>query len=292
MVKKHRMTIGLAINYIFFLILLLITIVPILILVSRSVSSERAMMSGEVGIFPDFTDLHFDSYSFVFRNRSFVRALLNTCSYTLIGTFVAIVATSGYAYALSKEYFRPRKFFLVLSVFAMIFSGGLIPTYLTMTRLGLVNSFTILWMAGAFSVANMLIMKTSFEEIPKELEEAAIMDGAGQATILFRVYLPLSKAMLAVIALFYAVDYWNNYYTSLIYTTKSSLKSLQLVLKDIIYSASDVFLELYSSGSSGEVTTQSAIAACIIIATLPICMVYPFLQKYFAKGVLIGSVKG
>ncbi|MGP1418308.1 MAG: carbohydrate ABC transporter permease [Sphaerochaetaceae bacterium] len=290
--KRRKITAGLAMNYALFLVILLMMIVPLMILLSRSVSSERAMLSGEVGVLPDLTDLHFDSYAFVFKNKNFVRALANTISYTLIGTFAAVISTSGYAYALSKKDFKPRKFFLILSIFAMIFSGGLIPTYLVMTRLGLVNSFSILWMAGAFSVANMLIVKTSFEEIPKELEEAAVMDGAGQFTVLFRVYLPLSKAMLSVIALFYAVDYWNNYYTSLIYTTKNSLKSLQLVLKDIIYSASDVFLELFSSGSSGEVTTQSAIAACIVIATIPICLVYPFLQRNFAKGVLIGSVKG
>lgn len=290
--KRRKITAGLAMNYALFLVILLMMIVPLMILLGRSVSSERAMLSGEVGVLPDLTDLHFDSYAFVFKNKNFVRALANTISYTLIGTFAAVISTSGYAYALSKKDFKPRKFFLILSIFAMIFSGGLIPTYLVMTRLGLVNSFSILWMAGAFSVANMLIVKTSFEEIPKELEEAAVMDGAGQFTVLFRVYLPLSKAMLSVIALFYAVDYWNNYYTSLIYTTKNSLKSLQLVLKDIIYSASDVFLELFSSGSSGEVTTQSAIAACIVIATIPICLVYPFLQRNFAKGVLIGSVKG
>lgn len=290
--KRRKITAGLAMNYALFLVILLMMIVPLMILLSRSVSSERAMLSGEVGVLPDLTDLHFDSYAFVFKNKNFVRALANTISYTLIGTFAAVISTSGYAYALSKKDFKPRKFFLILSIFAMIFSGGLIPTYLVMTRLGLVNSFSILWMAGAFSVANMLIVKTSFEEIPKELEEAAVMDGAGQFTVLFRIYLPLSKAMLSVIALFYAVDYWNNYYTSLIYTTKNSLKSLQLVLKDIIYSASDVFLELFSSGSSGEVTTQSAIAACIVIATIPICLVYPFLQRNFAKGVLIGSVKG
>lgn len=290
--KRRKITAGLAMNYALFLVILLMMIVPLMILLSRSVSSERAMLSGEVGVLPDLTDLHFDSYAFVFKNKNFVRALANTISYTLIGTFAAVISTSGYAYALSKKDFKPRKFFLILSIFAMIFSGGLIPTYLVMTRLGLVNSFSILWMAGAFSIANMLIVKTSFEEIPKELEEAAVMDGAGQFTVLFRVYLPLSKAMLSVIALFYAVDYWNNYYTSLIYTTKNSLKSLQLVLKDIIYSASDVFLELFSSGSSGEVTTQSAIAACIVIATIPICLVYPFLQRNFAKGVLIGSVKG
>lgn len=286
------MTVGRALNYLFFFILIVMMVVPLMILLNKSVSSERAILSGEVGVIPNLKDIHFDAYAFVFKNQNFIRALVNTITYTTIGTVVALVSTSGFAYAMSKSGFAPRKFFLVLSIFAMIFSGGLIPTYLVMTKLKLVNSFNILWMAGAFSVANMLIVKTSFQEIPKELEEAAIIDGAGQFTVLFKIYVPLSKAMLSVITLFYAVDYWNNYYTSLIYTTKPSLKSLQLVLKDIIYSASDVFLELFYSGSSGEVTTQSAIAACIVIATIPICLAFPFLEKNFTKGVLIGSVKG
>ena len=138
----------------------------------------------------------------------------------------------------------------------------------------------------------MLILKNSFEALPKDLEEAALIDGARQMTILTRIYLPLSKAVLAVIALYYAVDYWNNYYTSMIYTTSQHLKSLQLVLKETIYSASDVFIALHGGASVGEVTSQSTIAACIVIAALPICVFYPFLQKYFTKGVLVGSVKG
>lgn len=286
------MTVGRVLNYMFFLILIILMVLPLMILLNKSVSSKRAILSGEVSVIPNPRDIHFDAYSFVFKNQNFLRALINTISYTIIGTVVALISTSGFAYAMSKSNFVPRKFFLFISIFAMIFSGGLIPTYLVMTKLRLVNSFNILWMAGAFSITNMLIVKTSFQEIPKELEEAAIIDGAGQFTVLFKIYLPLSKAMLSVIALFYMVDYWNNYYTSMIYTTKPSLKSLQLVVKDIIYSASDVFLELFSSGYSGEVTTQSAIAACIVIATIPICLAFPFLERNFTTGLLIGSIKG
>ena len=281
MMRRHRRRTRPALMaiYLFFAVLITVVAIPVLMLVSKSVSSERAILSGMVGILPDISDMHLDSYVFVFRNGNFVRSLLNTLAFTGIGTLLALVATSGFAYALSKEYLKGRKFLIVLAIFIMIFSGGLIPTYLTMTRLRLVNTFHILYLAGIFNVANMLSLKNSFEALPRDLEEAALIDGAGQMTILIRIYLPLSKAVLAVIALYYAVDYWNNYYTSMIYTTSQHLKSLQLVLKETIYSASDVFIALYGGASVGEVTSQSTIAACIVIAALPICVFYPFLQK-------------
>ncbi|MBR1820728.1 MAG: carbohydrate ABC transporter permease [Clostridia bacterium] len=260
-------------------------------LLSKSVAPERSVLTGTVGILPRPGEIYFDAYRFVFQNPNFVRALFNTMAFTGLGTLIGLAVTAGFAYAMSKAYLRGRRFFIILAIFIMIFSGGLIPTYLVMTELHLVNTFHILYLAGIFNVANMLILKNSFEAVPRELEEAAVIDGAGQWTILWRIYLPLSKAVLAVIALYYAVDYWNNYYTSMIYTTSQHLKSLQLVLKETIYSASDVFLALHGGVSVGEVTSQSTVAACTVIAALPICLVYPFLQKHFAKGVMLGSVK-
>ncbi len=282
----------LALNYLFFALLIVCMLAPVLIVVSKSVSSERAILSGTVGVFPDFSDMRFDTYRYVLQNQGFMRGFFVTVAVTLLGSVCAIIVTSLAGYAMSKPYLRGRKALLVLSIFTMIFSGGLIPTYLVMSILGLVNTFHILWLAGVFSVTNMLILKSSFESVPVELEEAAVIDGAGQLGTLFRIYLPVSKAALAVIMLFHAVDYWNNYYTSMIYTTRASLRTLQLVLKNIIYSASDVFLELHGVHSLGEITAQSTIAACIVVATAPILVAYPFLQKHFTKGVLIGSVKG
>lgn len=279
-------------NYAFFLVLIACMLAPILMLVAKSVSSERAILSGTVGILPDFADLKFEAYRYVMENKSFMQGFFNTVAVTLLGSLVAISVTSLAAYAVSKPYLRGRTVMVVLSIFTMIFSGGLIPTYLVVNMLGLVNTFQILWLAGVFSTTNMLILKSTFESVPRELEEAAVIDGAGQVGMLWRVYLPVSKASLAVIALFYAVEYWNNYYTSMIYTTRPQLRSLQLVLKDIIYSASDVFLELHGTHAFGEITAQSTIAACVVVATVPILIAYPFLQKHFTKGVMIGSVKG
>lgn len=283
---------GLILLYAFFALLVVCMLAPMLMLVTKSVSSERAILTGETSVLPNFREMHLDAYGYVLRNQSFMRGFANTVSYTLIGSLVAVAVTSLAGYAVSKPYLRGRKAMLILSIFTMIFSGGLIPTYLVMSNLGLVNTFTILWMAGVFSVTHMLILKASFESVPADLEEAAVIDGAGQLGVLFRIYLPVSKAALAVITLFHAVDYWNNFYTSMIYTTRESLKSLQYVLKGIIYSASDVFLELHGGHSLGEITAQSTIAACVVVATVPILLTYPFLQKHFTKGVLVGSVKG
>lgn len=278
--------------YAVLLLLTLTTLLPLLMVISRSVASQRSVLSGGVGLFPDWGDLHFDSYRYALENDRFIGALINTVAYTAIGTVIALVSTAGFAYALSKPWLRGRRFIVLLCLFVMVFSGGQIPTYLVMTRLKLVNTFHILYLAGAFSVPNTLILKSAFETIPRELEDAAIIDGAAQWTILWRIFLPLSRAAVAVIALLYAVDYWNNYYISMIYTTSLNLRSLQLVLKEIVYSASDVFLALHVGKNVGEVTSQSVTAACTVIAALPICLLYPFLQRNFTKGIMLGAVKG
>lgn len=280
------------INYIFFILLGFSMLAPLLNLIAKSVSKESAVLSGEVGLIPDFTNLQFDTYKLVFENKHFTTGFTNTVLVTLIGSFVAIVVTSCAAYALSKPYLRGRKFFVLLCIFIMLFSGGMIPTYLVLDKLGLTNTFTVLWLPGVFNVFNMLILKNFFESVPQELEESATLDGAGHMRVYFQIYLPLSKATLAVVTLFFAVGYWNNFFNAMLYTTKTNLKTLQLVLKEIIYSVSDVFLSLFGGQMAGEITGQSTIAACVVVATIPIILVYPFLQKYFTKGVMTGSVKG
>lgn len=279
-------------NYVFFGLLAFIMLAPMLNLVAKSMSAETAVITGEVGLFPDFGNLQFDTYKLVFENQNFIVGFKNTVLSTIIGSFAGIFVTACAAYSLSKPYLRGRKYLVLLCIFIMIFSGGLIPTYLIVDLLKLTNTFSVLWLLGVFSVYNMLIIKSSFEGIPVELEESATIDGAGHYTILFRIYLPLSMATLAVITLFFAVSYWNNFFTAMIYTTRPELKTMQLVLKEIIYSVSDVFMQLFGAQNMGEVTGQSTIAACVVVATVPIILVYPFLQKYFAKGVMTGSVKG
>lgn len=285
-------TIFVILNYLFFAVLSVAILAPIFHLVSKSISMESDVITGSVGIFPNFSRLQWDSYRIVFQNNQFLVGFRNTFLVTIIGTLASLFVSTCCAYTLSKPYLRGRKILILLCIFVMVFSGGLIPTYLVLSMLKLVNTFTVLWILGVFNVYNMLIIKSNFEGIPAEMEESATIDGAGQLRIFFTIYLPLVKASLAVIGLFFAVAYWNNFYTAMIYTTRPELKTLQLVLKEIIFSVSDVFQALYGGQMIGEATGQSTIAACIVIATLPILLVYPFLQKHFTKGVLTGSVKG
>lgn len=279
-------------NYAFFSVISFAMLAPILNLVAKSMSKESAVISGSVGLLPDFTNLQFNTYKLVFENQHFVTGLRNTFFVTLIGSFAAIAVTTCAAYALSKTYLRGRKVLILLCIFIMIFSGGMIPTYLVLDSLKLTNTFTVLWLPGVFSVYNMLILKNYFESVHKELEESAVIDGAGHMRIFVQIYLPVSKATIAVITLFYAVAYWNDFFSSMLYTTKANLKTLQLVLKEIIYSVSDIFLAMHGGQMLGEVTGQSTIAASVVVAIVPIVLVYPFLQKYFTKGVMTGSVKG
>ncbi len=279
-------------NYLFFFIIAFLMLAPLLNLIAKSVSLETDILTGEVGLLPNFSRIQFDTYKLVLKNSLFIRGFINTFLVTVIGTTVAVIVTASAAYSLSKPYLQGRKQLILLCIFIMIFSGGLIPTYLVVTSLKLINTFTILWITSVFAVYNMLITKNFFESIPVDLEESATIDGAGHFLIFFKIYIPLSKSVFAVIALFYAVGYWNNFFTALIYTTKPQLKTLQLVLKEIIYSVSDIFLSLFGGQSVGEITAQSTIAACVVIATIPIVLVYPYMQRYFVKGVMIGSVKG
>ena len=279
-------------NYTFFAVLSFLMLAPMMHLASLSVSSESAVLRGDVGLLPDFTNLQFESFYMVFANDVFIHSFLLTVRVTLIGSFVGLAVTAAAAYAVSKPYLRGRKAMLLLCIFIMLFHGGMIPTYVVINGLGLTNTFTVLWITSIFSVFHMLIIKNFYEAIPIEMEESARMDGAGQFTIFLRIYAPTSKAVYAVILLFTAVSLWNNFFTAMLYTTRRDLMTLQLLLMNIVHMASDVFMELHGALVLGEVTTQSVIASSIVVATVPILLVYPLLQKHFTKGVFLGSVKG
>lgn len=279
-------------NYAFFAVLSFLMLAPMLHLISQSVSSEAAILRGDVGLLPDFTNLQFQSYDMVFANDMFVHSFFLTIRVTIIGSVVALIVTAAAAYAVSKPYLRGRRVMLLICIFIMLFHGGMIPTYLVINNLGLTNTFTILWLTSIFSVFHMLIIKNFYETIPVELEESARMDGAGQFTIFLKIYAPTSKAVYAVIFLFTAVSLWNNFFTAMLYTTRRDLMTLQLLLMSIIYMASDVFRELHGAFAMDQVTTQSVIASSIVIATVPILGIYPLLQRHFTKGVFVGSVKG
>jgi putative aldouronate transport system permease protein len=224
----------------------------------------------------------------------FANAFKNSVIVTVCGTALSLFMTSLTAYPLSKPRLRGRKFFILIFVFTMLFSGGLIPTYLLIRNLHLINTLPVLFLPAMVSVFNMLVIKNYFEGLPDALEESAKMDGASNFRILFQIFLPLSLPVLATIALFYAVAFWNDYFMSMIYINSPELKPLQLYLKELLASANNVFLQLdkIDVDRAMNVSPQAIQAASIMVATVPILLVYPFLQKYFVKGVLLGSVKG
>lgn len=280
-------------NHVFFILLSLTTIFPFINLIAKSLSSEEAVVSGRVTLLP--VDIQFGTYRYVVENSMFMNAFKISLTVTIVGTTLAMFMTTLAAYPLSKPRLRGRKVFILMYIFTMLFSGGLIPTYLLMQNLNLINKLPVLFLPAMISVFNMLIIKNYFESLPDELEESAKLDGAGNLTILWRITLPLSLPVLATISLFFAVSFWNDYFTSLIYINSANLKPLQLYLKELFVSSSDAFLKMGNDinvDAAMNVSPQAIQAASIILATIPILLVYPFLQKYFVKGVLVGSVKG
>ncbi|MDQ0875553.1 putative aldouronate transport system permease protein [Paenibacillus sp. V4I3] len=277
------------VNHIFFILMGLSTIFPFINLIAKSLSSEAAVVSGMVTLYP--IDFQIGTYKYVASNSLFLNAFMVSITVTLIGSLLALFMTTLAAYPLSKPRMRGRKFFIIMYLFTMLFSGGLIPTYLLMHKLNLIDKLPVLFLPLMINVYNMLIVKSYFESLPDSLEESAKMDGASNMTILVRIILPLSMPVLATIALFYAVTFWNDYFTSLIYINSVEMKPLQLYLKELFVSSTDAFMRT-NIDASLNVSPQSIQAASIILATLPIIFVYPFLQKYFVKGVLVGSVKG
>ncbi|MDQ0898760.1 carbohydrate ABC transporter permease [Paenibacillus sp. V4I7] len=277
------------VNHIFFILMGLSTIFPFINLIAKSLSSEAAVVSGMVTFYP--IDFQIGTYKYVASNSLFLNAFMVSITVTLVGSLLALFMTTLAAYPLSKPRLRGRKFFIIMYLFTMLFSGGLIPTYLLMHKLNLIDKLPVLFLPLMINVYNMLIVKSYFESLPDSLEESAKMDGASNMTILARIILPLSMPVLATIALFYAVTFWNDYFTSLIYINSADMKPLQLYLKELFVSSTDAFMRT-NVDASLNVSPQSIQAASIILATLPIILVYPFLQKYFVKGVLVGSVKG
>nr|WP_231885045.1 carbohydrate ABC transporter permease [Paenibacillus elgii] len=281
-----------ALNYAFFVLLGLTTMFPFLNLIAKSLSSEEAVVSGRVTLLP--VDWQIGTYRYVMSQSLFLASFQVSVFVTVAGTMLALFMTTLAAYPLSKPRLRGRKWFILMYIFTMLFSGGLIPTYLLMQSLQLIDKLPVLFLPAMISVYNMLIIKNYFESLPDSLEESAKLDGAGNLTILWRITLPLSLPVLATIALFYAVAFWNDYFASLIYINTPENKPLQLYLKELFVSSSDTFLQLgahLNVDAAMNTSPQAIQAASILLATVPILLVYPFLQNYFVKGVLVGSVK-
>ena len=230
-------------------------------------------------------------YQAVLSYRNIAVGYMNTIFYVVVGTALNLALTIVAAYVLSRKRFLPGRGIMLLLTFTMLFNGGLIPTYLVYVRLGLINTRLAVLLSTAFNVFNMVILRTSFQGIPEALEESARLDGANDLVILTRIILPLSKASVAVITLFVAVTIWNSWFTSAIYQMDRNMWPIQMFLREVLINNSQKSLEAGAKASAMELQILVKYAI-IIVATLPILCIYPFVQKYFVKGVLIGSVKG
>ncbi len=275
--------------YIFMTVYLLITILPVFHIASKAFSAEWALISGKVYFWPK--GFQIGTISYVLGSDLFLSSFRNSLIVTVCGTGLTVFVTSLAAYPLSKQQLPLRKLIMLMFVFTMLFNGGMIPTYLLIRSLKLTNTLRVLILPGAINVFNMLLIKNYFESIPESLDESARLDGAGNITVLFKIFLPLAAPVLATVSLFAAVGFWNDYYSAMIYNTSVSVKTLPLYLRDII---SDNVNDIASKTADDQMNLlpEGIRAASIIASTVPILIVYPFLQRYFIKGVMIGSVKG
>lgn len=278
------------VNFIIMLIVIMLTLYPFLYVLAESFSSEKYIMKGMVTLFPrGFTT---ETYRVVMKEKDFWIEYKNTILYTVLGTIISLFLTSILAYALSKKRLKGRGFFIGFTMFTMFFGGGIIPNYVIVKSLGMRNTIWAVVIPGAISTYNMIIMKTFFEGLPNELEEAAAVDGLSTYGIIWRIVVPLSKPIFATMALFYAVGIWNGWFGPFLYLDNKKLFPVTLYIRNIIAGTQTT---AENSGSNSEALSQVAAtikAASIILSVLPILCVYPFVQKYFVTGVMIGSVKG
>jgi len=282
----------LALVYLFLFIVLLVVLYPLVYIVSASFSSPLAVSSGRVWLFP--VEFSLRGYQVDLQNPQLVIGYANSIYYTFFGTLISVALTIMVAYPLSRRALFGRNVLMFLITFTMIFSGGLIPTYLVVRQLGMINTRWALLIPGAVAAFQVIIARTFFQaNIPDELAEAAEMDGCSDLRFMWSVVLPLSKPIIAVLVLMYAVSQWNAYFDALIYLKSSDLQPLQLVLRNIL------ILNTTASGSMDAKTMveRRQLAdllkySLIVLGSLPVLIIYPFVQRYFVKGMLIGSIKG
>ena len=288
--KKKRLSAGLWINGILLTILAFICLYPFLNVLAYSVSGYNAVLSGRVTFYP--IAFNIDAYKQILGKTQIWMAMRTTVIVTVEGTILSLVLTVFAAYALSRSDLPGRSVFTGIILFTMYFSGGMIPTFMVVKKFGLYDTMAALFIPQAINVFNFIVMRTFFRNLPESLEEAARIDGASHLKILIRIVLPLSIPIIATIGLFYAVGYWNTYFDALLYIKSPERYTLQLRLKSLLFGE-----ELNNSGANLEgigtqVMTQSLKMATVAVSTIPILVIYPWLQKYFVKGVMIGSVKG
>lgn len=275
-------------NTVLMILILFITLYPFVYLVAQSFSSDAAVSAGQVTFFPvDFT---LDTYKYLLKDDSFFKYYGNTILYTVVGTLISVIGTALLAYPLSKPRLRLNKFFTPFVVFTMYFTGGIIPNYILVTQwLELQDSMLAIILPGAISTFNLLVMKSFFAGLPEELEEAASIDGMGVYGIFVKIILPLSKPILATMALFYMVGMWNEWFAPMMYLDSRDKWPIALWVRQLVEGANNTEIGSSAEASSVQATLKSA---TMVLTSIPIICVYPFVQKYFVQGMTIGAVKG
>lgn len=280
-----------AVIYTIATLVIVIVLYPLIFVVSASFSDPAKVLSGEVWLLPK--NITFEAYTNILHNGKIWTGYTNTIIYTVVGTAVNIVMTVLAAYPLSRPDLPGRKVLMVLITLTMFLGGGLIPSYLLVKNLGLLDTMWALIIPGAIATYNLIVMRTYFQtSIPWELQEAAHIDGCSNWRLLLNIILPLSKPILAVMVLFYAVGHWNSYFNSLIYIRNEAKYPLQLVLREILLISQSDAVDANVGLENKVLLAESIKYAVIMISSLPILIMYPFVQRHFVKGVMIGSIKG
>ena len=281
-----------ALCYFIMTLLLLLVLCPLIFVCSASVSDPSMVASGKVLLLPKGFTL--DGYRRVFQDKSILTGYANTIFYTTVGTLINLAVTVPAGYALARSTLPGKKFFMTYFMIPMYFGGGLIPTFLVVNALHLYNTRAVMVLLYAFSMYNCIICRTFFGGLPKEVEEAAIIDGCTSFQVFWQIVLPLSKALMGVMVLYFAVAHWNTYFSALIYLRDTDKHPLQLVLRKILIleTASDDMIGMEEAALAKLQLKELVKYAVIIVSSLPVLILYPFLQKYFDQGVMIGSVKG
>lgn len=279
-----------AVNYVLLALIALTCIVPFIHIIALSLSERSAVDSGHVFLWP--VGIQFTAYKIFFIASPALNAFKNSVLITVVGVALSLLGTVLAAYPLSRPYLMGRKYLVLAMVFTMLFSGGLIPTYLVVKNMHLIDSYWAIWLTGFISTYNMLLMKSYFENIPYEVQEAARIDGCSDTSLLLRVILPLSLPMLATMALFYGINFWNAFMSVLMYINKSESMNLTVVVQAMLQKNDFLNSPSLNSEEQAAVATEMVKAVGVVIMVVPMLVIYPFLQKYFVKGVMLGSVKG
>lgn len=279
-----------AVNLILLAGVSLICLVPFLFVISASVSPLADILNRKFFIYPIHIDL--SSYQYLFSSNTLIKAMGNSFIITAVGTVLSMTVTVMTAYVLSKPQLMGRKALNAMVVFTMLFSGGMIPTYLVVSGLRMNDTWWALWLPGCVSAYNMILIRTSISSLPSELEEAAVIDGCNYFQCFTKIVLPLIKPTIATFSLFYAVGYWNDYFNSVLYINDSTKYPIQIWLRNIVMLSSGGFADTSSVSDLGYIPPQNISYAVIVFATIPILCMYPFVQKFFTKGMMVGSVKG